>query len=105
MPNPINFSIELVNRCKAGNRSSQFQLYKLMAPAMFAICIKHAPTVNDAERILTNGFIVIFNNIRQFDHTISLHAWCKQVILQSIDEYLLILDICSIENVGSKVFM
>jgi len=50
----------LVNKCKAGERKAQELLYKQFAAKMLGVCMRYATDRMEAEDMLQNGFIRVF---------------------------------------------
>ena len=75
---------QLVNECKKGNTKSQEQIYKLLAPKLFAICLKYSRSYEEAQDNLQEGFLLIFEKIIQFKNLGSFEGWCKKVVINYI---------------------
>ena len=57
---------ELVNGCKQRNRLAQKQLYDVFGGKLFAICLRYTKNRADAEDVLQDAFIKIYENIYIF---------------------------------------
>jgi DNA-directed RNA polymerase specialized sigma24 family protein len=51
---------DLVKCCKAGQRKAQEMLYKQFASKMLGVCMRYATDRMEAEDMLQNGFIKVF---------------------------------------------
>ena len=57
---------ELVKRCRDGERKAQELLYKQFASKMLGVCCRYAADRMEAEDMLQNGFIKVFQKIRDY---------------------------------------
>jgi RNA polymerase sigma factor (sigma-70 family) len=78
----------LIKDCINGNRKSQKELYNAFAPAMYAICLRYSKNQMDAEDILQNGFIKLFNNLHKFRGEGSFEGWVRRIFVNSAIEHL-----------------
>jgi DNA-directed RNA polymerase specialized sigma24 family protein len=56
---------DLVEGCRAGDRKLQKELYERYAPKMFGVCLRYAGATEEAEDILQEGFVKVFNKEEQ----------------------------------------
>lgn len=75
---------ELIDGCKKGNSKSQEQIYRLLAPKLFAVCLKYSRSYEEAQDNLQDGFLLIFDKIKKFDNKGSFEGWCKRVVINYI---------------------
>lgn len=76
----------LVKECIAGNRQYQELLYQIHAGKMMGICMRYMHCREDAEDILQESFIKIYNNIQKFEGKGSLEGWIRKIIINTILE-------------------
>jgi RNA polymerase sigma factor (sigma-70 family) len=74
---------ELINDCKAGKRRAQSALYQEFAPGLLGICMRYAKTRDEAEDVLQEGFIKIFDNIKSLEKASSLEPWMKRIMINT----------------------
>lgn len=55
----------LLKGCKKGKPKSQEALYRRFASAMYGICLQYASCEEDAQDIMQEGFIKVFNKLDQ----------------------------------------
>ena len=79
---------EIVEACKNGNRSAQFQLYQLYSQAMYNICSRMLNDVSDAEDMLQNSFIDVFTKLDYFRFDSSIGAWIKRIVVNNCINFL-----------------
>ena len=75
---------ELIDGCKKGNTKSQEQIYRLLAPKLFAVCLKYSRSYEEAQDNLQDGFLLIFDKIKQFNNKGSFEGWAKRVLINFI---------------------
>jgi RNA polymerase sigma factor (sigma-70 family) len=71
----------LVEGCLKNDRFLQAQLYKQLAPKMFVVCLRYSSTREDAEEILQEGFIRVFNCIQQYNNAGAFEGWVRKIIV------------------------
>lgn len=74
---------EIIKGCKEGNRVYQEKLYKLVSPMLYGICLRYGNNTEDAQDILQDGFIKIFQKISQFNYLGSFEGWMKRIIINT----------------------
>lgn len=72
---------DVINRCLEGDRSAQYQLYKLYSKAMLNVSYRIVANVGDAEDVLQESFISAFKNLRSFKGDSSFGAWLKRIVI------------------------
>lgn len=78
-------SIELlVKKCQQQDRLAQEQLYKLLAPKLYGVCLKYAKSQAEAEDFLQDGFMLILEKLVQFSFKGSFEGWAKRVLVNFI---------------------
>lgn len=73
--------VELVERCKLGERKAQYELYKSYSKAMFNICMRILNHLGEAEDALQEAFVDAFTNLHQFRQQSTFGAWLKQIVV------------------------
>jgi len=74
---------ELIERCVKGKRSAQKTFYKAFAQRMFVHCYRYLRNKQDAEEILSEGFIKVFQNLSVLEYrdSKSTKAWVKRIMV------------------------
>jgi RNA polymerase sigma factor (sigma-70 family) len=97
---------DLVKRCRAGERKSQELLYKRFASKMLGVCMRYATDKMEAEDMLQNGFIKVFQKIADFRGEGSFEGWIRRIMVHSSIEYyrkhLKMLQVVDIEEVTNE---
>jgi RNA polymerase sigma-70 factor (ECF subfamily) len=79
---------EIIEGCKQGNRQAQQRLYNLYKSKLYAVCVRYAANKMEAEDVLQEGFLKIFNNIHKYQFTGAFGAWVKTVMVNTaIEQY------------------
>lgn len=74
--------------CIKGDRSAQEQLYRRYTKKMYGVCLGYAKTTEDANDLLQEGFIKVFQNIKKCNGSGSLEGWVRRVFVNNcIDVY------------------
>lgn len=79
---------KLVKDCLKGNAPAQKQLYTLYAGPMLGICYRYTKSIKDAEDVLQEGFVKVFEHLDQFRFDGELGAWIRVIIVRSALNYL-----------------
>jgi RNA polymerase sigma factor (sigma-70 family) len=78
----------LIENCINGNRKSQKQLYDQYSPKMFAICLRYSKTQVDAEDVLQDAFVKLFNNLHRFRGEGSFDGWMRKIVVNTAIEHI-----------------
>jgi RNA polymerase sigma factor (sigma-70 family) len=71
----------LIANCIKGDRQAQARLYTLYAPKMFLVCQRYARNREEAEEILQEGFLKVFDHLQQFKHTGAFAGWVRKIMV------------------------
>lgn len=82
---------ELIQRCIAGDRRSQGQLYEAFAPKMFSICLRYSKNREASEEIVQEGFVQVFKSLKNFKYSGSFEGWIRKIMVY-----------CAIQHFRSK---
>jgi RNA polymerase sigma factor (sigma-70 family) len=86
----VNWS-EIIAKCIDGERKSQKILYEYFADGMFVVCLRYVKTYDEAQDILQEGFVRVFNKMYQYSFQGSFEGWVRKVFVH-----------CAIEHLRSK---
>jgi RNA polymerase sigma factor (sigma-70 family) len=78
-----NTEQELLQSCCKGNRQAQFRLYQLFSKKMMAVCLRYAKSVPEAEDIVQEGFIKVFQHIQNFKGESKLETWITRIMVNT----------------------
>ena len=72
---------QLIHECTKQNTKAQEQLYLLLAPKLFGVCLKYSRNYEEAQDNLQESFLIIFDKISQFKNKGSFEGWAKRVVI------------------------
>ncbi len=78
----------IVDQCKAGNTSSQYELYAYYVDAMYNVGLRFLGNSEDAEDIVQESFVDAFKNLDSFKYESSFGAWLKRIVINKSINYL-----------------
>ena len=79
---------DLVEKCKKGHSSSQYQLYSLYVDAMYNIGMRMLGNKEDAEDVVQDSFIDAFRNLAKFKYESTFGAWLKRIVINKSVNHL-----------------
>jgi RNA polymerase sigma factor (sigma-70 family) len=74
---------ELINGCKKGERSFQKALYELYCRKMLVVCLRYSKTTAEAEDILQEAFVKVFQGISTFRQESKLETWITRIMVNT----------------------
>lgn len=72
---------DIIEGCKQNDPICQEKVYKLYAPKMYAVSLRYAGSREDANDILQDGFIRVFEKVHQFSGKGSFEGWIRKIIV------------------------
>jgi RNA polymerase sigma-70 factor (ECF subfamily) len=75
--------LKLIEGCIKGDRKMQRQLYEQFSPRMMAVSLRYAKSQLEAEDIMQEAFIKVFNKIQTFRKESSLYHWIKTIVVNT----------------------
>lgn len=74
---------KIVKDCIAGDINAQKQLYLLFQKKMFGLCLRYSKDYTEAEDIAQNGFLKVFENIKQCRDILNIENWIKKIMINT----------------------
>ncbi len=74
---------QIIEGCKRGKRRSFSALYKRYAPGMLGVCIRYCKTKSEAEDVLQEGFIKVFQKIKTYERRGSFEGWMRRIMINT----------------------
>jgi RNA polymerase sigma-70 factor (ECF subfamily) len=65
------------------DRKAQLAFYNYLSPKMYGVCIRFANSSDDANDILQEGFIRVFNHINDYRGEGSFEGWVRRTIVNT----------------------
>lgn len=78
---------DIVAQCIENNPKAQKQLFDILSPKMYAICLRYARNIDEAKDILQEGFIKMFKHLAQFQGKGSFEGWVKRIFINTSIEF------------------
>jgi len=72
---------QLIEGCINGHRQSQNHLYVILMPKMFGVCLRYSKNREEAEEILQEGFIRVFEYMHQYNFAGSFEGWVRKIMV------------------------
>jgi RNA polymerase sigma-70 factor (ECF subfamily) len=77
----------IIEGCVAGKRSAQSALYRAYSSVMLAVCMRYARDRDEAEDILQEAFLKIFQHIGTYRKEGSFEGWMKRIMINHALNY------------------
>ena len=74
---------ELVERCLKGDASAQHLLFKAHSSKMYAVCMRYMGNQVEAEDVLQDSFIKVFERLKQWKGDGPLGGWIRSVVVNT----------------------
>jgi len=79
---PLNLN-EIIEGCQSNDRDCQKALYDKYAATMLGVCQRFARHNQEAEDMLHDGFIQVFENIDQYNRLGSFGSWVRRLMINT----------------------
>ena len=74
---------QLVERCKKGDKTAQFAIYKQYYNAMFNTSLRIVNDSFEAEDIMQESFLAAFTKLDSFSGDVTFGAWLKRIVINN----------------------
>src|SRR6188768_4191568 len=74
---------ELIDGCQKGIRASQRALYDGYCRKMMVVCLRYSKSTDEAEDILQEGFVKVFQGIKNFRGESKLETWITRIMVNT----------------------
>ena len=74
---------QLIKACIRENAASQKELFVRYSSRMLGVCYRYARSPADAEDILQDAFIKVFDKLHQFKFEGSFEGWIRKVVVNT----------------------
>ena len=72
---------ELIQGCRKGDRRAQQALFQRLSPRMYGVCLRYCSSREDAEDLLHDGFVKVFEKIGSFKGQSALETRMTRVFV------------------------
>lgn len=73
--------------CIARNSQAERVLIKLFFGFAKRVSGRYAANEEEAEEIINDGFLKVFNNLSKYDHTLPFKAWLRTIMINTAIDY------------------
>jgi RNA polymerase sigma factor (sigma-70 family) len=74
---------EIVTGCIQKNPIAQKNLYDKFSRKMMGVCLRYSESQEEAEDVLQNGFVTVFQNITSFKGLGSFEGWIRKIMVNT----------------------
>lgn len=74
---------QIIEGCKKGKRHAYSALYRKHAAVLLAVCYRYTKSRMEAEDVLQEGFVKVFQKINSFENRGSFEGWLKRVMVNT----------------------
>ncbi|MEA5258105.1 sigma-70 family RNA polymerase sigma factor [Arcicella aquatica] len=78
----------LVKACQKGDPKAQRRVYEKYSPKMLGICFRYVHDEFEAEEIMIEGFVKVFDKINSFKLEGSFEGWIRRIMVNESLMYL-----------------
>lgn len=79
---------KVVEACIHGDRMSQEVLYKAFYGKMMTVCMRYSKNRDEAHDILQDGFVKVFQKLKNFEKKGSLEGWIRRIITNTAIDHI-----------------
>ena len=79
---------QVVDACRRKDAKAQKRLYDEYAPIMLGICMRYTHSRDEAQDLLHDGFIKIFENIGKLQNPMAVETWMKKIMVRVSINYV-----------------
>jgi RNA polymerase sigma-70 factor (ECF subfamily) len=79
----MEFDATFIELLKAMDKKAQKAFYLQLAPKMYGVCLRYASDGDDADDIMQEGFIRVFNHIKDYRGDGSLEGWVRRTMVNT----------------------
>ncbi len=79
---------DIIRGCKKKKTSAQRELFDRFSPRMLGVCRRYVSSIPDAEDIMVNGFMKVFDKINQYRGEGSFEGWMIRIMVNESLTYI-----------------
>lgn len=77
----------LIEGCRNKNRASQRKLYEHFYGYGMSICLRYTKNSIEAEEILNDAFLKVFQNVDKYDPNYPFKTWLRKILINTAIDY------------------
>jgi RNA polymerase sigma factor (sigma-70 family) len=74
---------ELIEGCRKGSRTAQRALYDRFCKKLMVVCLRYSKSTAEAEDILQEGFVKVFQGLEGFRQDAKLETWMTRIMVNT----------------------
>lgn len=78
-----NIDQKLIESLKKGDRKAQKEVFDLLAPQMFSVCLRYSGNRESAEDLLQDGFVTLFSKIDSYKGEGYFEGWARRIFVNT----------------------
>ncbi len=78
---------QIIKGCKKGNRKAYNVLYNKYAALMLAVCYRYTKSSSEAQDVLQDGFVKVFQKINTYKGLGSFEGWIRRIMVNTAINY------------------
>jgi RNA polymerase sigma factor (sigma-70 family) len=79
----LNINYRIISKCLEGDIKAQFMLYKNYSAAMYNIAVRITGNKMDAEDVLQESFVAVFEKLHELENRNSFGSWLKRIVINN----------------------
>jgi RNA polymerase sigma-70 factor (ECF subfamily) len=79
---------QLLQGCIRNDASAQKGLYDKFSRKMFGVCLRYASNREEAEDLLQEGFVKVFQNLSSFNSEGSFEGWIRRIMVNTALDFI-----------------
>lgn len=80
----MNIPAQIISSCLKGDRTGQFELFRICFPEMMKICDRYHKNEQDAKNDINEAFLKILTHLNRYDNERNFYYWMKQILIRTI---------------------
>ncbi|WP_430406537.1 RNA polymerase sigma factor [Fluviicola sp.] len=84
----MNLTEDVISKFRSGDKKAFDQIYRAFSSAMYGICLRYTRCADDAQDVLQESFIKIYNNSHQYSSDHPLAGWVKSIVINTALTYI-----------------
>lgn len=78
----------IVDGCVRNERKCQQMIFEMYYGKMMSACLRYISDRDEAQDVLQDGFIKVFNNIAKFDFNGSFEGWVRRIVVNTAIDHI-----------------
>jgi len=74
---------ELISQCLKNSPLAQRELYNRLGPKMMGVCMRYMNNTEEAQDVLQDGFIKVFDKLKGYSGTGSFEGWVRRIFVNT----------------------